>query len=113
MFFARLDPLAVGSDWYLTIQMQEAETGDPLDLTGIKFTVAVQKFREGKPDLVGSSEDGHISNPETGFIVIEFLGETTKKLSIGEYKVGLKAERSGFTETIILGTLPVIEGVTI
>lgn len=111
MFAARLDPLAFGSDWLVSIQFQDEDTGDPLDLTGAEFTVALQKFRENTTNLKGSTADGHITMPELGTVIIHFLGSETKSLAVGDYKVGLKAERNGFTETIVIGTLPVVEGV--
>lgn len=111
MFAARLDPLAYGSDWLISIQFQDEDTGDLLDLTGTTFTIALQKFRENMTSLKGSSSDGHITNPELGTVIVHFLGSETKDLAVGDYKVGLKAERNGFTETLVIGTLPVIEGV--
>ena len=111
MFFARLDPLAYGSDWILSVQFQDEDTADPLDMSNAEFHVAAQKFREETTSLRGSSADGHITSPEMGTIVIKFTGSETKNLTVGDYKVGLKVERNGFTETLVLGTLPVVEGI--
>jgi hypothetical protein len=44
-------------------------------------------------------------------VFINFMAADMRGLSVGDYAVSLKAERDGFTEHLVIGTLPVVDGV--
>ncbi len=111
MYQARLDPLAIGSDWNVALELMDADTGDPLDLTDMQFTVTMQPIRGGYMPVVGTTSNGHVTTPDDGVVVINFMAADMRGLSVGDYAVSLKAERDGFTEHLVIGTLPVVDGV--
>lgn len=111
MFIARFDPIATGSDWTLDIEISDSETGDPIDLDGVLASVAISRRGCESVDIRGSSDDGKISFPDNGIVHIAFTASNLSRLSHGEYDVGITFERDGQKESIILGVLPVIDGV--
>jgi hypothetical protein len=109
MLQARLGPISTYSDWILSLQITDSDTGDAFDLTGATASLAVRKIGCETITTVSSTTDGNITFPDTGVIHSEVLyGDYD--FEIGEYDVRLTLERDGYTESIIIGTLPVIDG---
>lgn len=109
MLTARLDPISTYSDWILSIQLRDTETGDNFDLTGCAAEIGLRKIGEEEVSTVASTTGGEITFPDTGIILSQVLyGDYD--FEVGEYDVRLKLSRDGFTEAFIIGTLPVIDG---
>jgi hypothetical protein len=109
MLQARLSPISTYSDWILSMQLTDSDTGDPFDLTGATASLAVRKIGEETITAVSDTAGGKITFPDTGVIHSEVLyGDY--EFEVGEYDVRLTLVRDGYTESIIIGTLPVIDG---
>jgi hypothetical protein len=109
MLQARLTPISTYSDWILSLELTDPDTGDPFDLTGATAAIAVRKIGEETITTVTDTTGGKITFPDTGIIHSELLyGEY--EFEIGEYDVRMVLSRDGYTESIIIGTLPVIDG---
>lgn len=109
MLQARLDPISTYSDWIISILLRDSETGDHLDLTGCSVELGVRKTGDQSVTTVATTSGGEITFPDTGYIHAQILyGDYA--FDIGEYDVRLKLSRDGFTESFIIGTLPVIDG---
>ena len=111
MFGARLDPITTRSDWILPIEFKDSETGDLMDLTGVTFDVRLRENGGVTSTITGSSAGGEITNPDTGVALITFLASALTSLEAVEYDVALTMYRDSYTETIILGTIPVLDGI--
>lgn len=109
MLTARLDPISTYSDWILSIQLRDTETGDNFDLTGCSAEIGLRKIGEEAVSTVASTTGGEITFPDTGIILSQVL-HGDYDFEVGEYDVRLKLSRDGFTEAFIIGTLPVIDG---
>jgi len=112
MFGARLDTVTTSSDLILSIQMSDSDTGQLLDLTGATFDFALQRD-DKTPILTGSTASGNITNPATGVVHIQFLESELNDLLVGTYNSAVTIHRDGFSQTILLGTIPVLDGVAI
>jgi hypothetical protein len=111
MFHARLQPISKGSDWIEIVELADIETGEPVDFTGATFRVTLRRKGDTSPEITGTSSTGEVISPEAGIVHIQFLASSLGSLDPGEYDIGLKIERDGFAEALIIGTLPVIDGI--
>lgn len=109
MLKARLGPISTRSDWILSIQIQDQDTGDAFDLTGASAEIAIRKIGEETVTVVSDTAGGKITYPDTGIIHSEVL-YGTYDFDVAEYDVSLTLSRDGYTDTIIIGTLPVMDG---
>jgi len=112
MFKAILDTITTSGDLILSIEMKDSETGQLLDLTGATFDFALQRD-DKTPLLTGSTASGNITVPATGVVHIQFLESALNDLEVGTYTAGLTMHRDGFSQTLVLGTIPVLYGVAI
>lgn len=111
MFHARLQPISKGSDWIEIVELTDIDTGDPVDFTGATFTVSLRRKGDTSAEITGNNSSGQVISPEAGIVHIQFMASSIASLEPGEYDIGLKIERDGFTESLIIGTLPVIDGI--
>jgi hypothetical protein len=111
MFQARLQPIAKGSDWIEIVELSDIDSGDPVDFTGASFTVSLRRKGDSSPSVTGTNATSQVISPEAGIVHIQFMASSIDALDPGEYDIGLKIERDGFTESLIIGTLPVIDGI--
>lgn len=111
MFQARLQPIAKGSDWIEVVELTDIDSGEPVDFTGASFTVSLRRKGDSGPSATGTNSSGQVISPEAGIVHIQFMSGSLGNLDPGEYDIGLKIERDGFTESLIIGTLPVIDGI--
>jgi hypothetical protein len=111
MLFARLDPLPLGSDWITAIQILNSEDGSAVDLDGASATVVIRKKGNTGSEITASTTNGEIQVLASGILHVQILANRLKSLSIGEYDVGLQLSRDGYTESVIIGSLPVIDGI--
>lgn len=109
MLKARLGPISNKSDWILSIKIQDSDTGDAFDLTGASASISVRKVGCESTDIVSDTDGGKITFPDTGIIHSEVL-YGSYDFDIGDYDVSLTLSRDGYTDTIIIGTLPVLDG---
>ena len=112
MYGARFEPLALGSDWVLPLEIKDSESGEPLGFGGCSFKVSLKSAYSEVPEINGTSENSQVINPQDGIIVIQMLASDLGSLRVGEYSVGLKVTSGELSEALVIGTLPVIDGVT-
>ena len=116
------------SDWIGTVQLNDDDTGDLIDLTGctVTFMVVPQTARgsgtgggggwpniystQTTPVLVASTTNGKITLPSTGIIQWTFRASEMAALPGGFYECGLRIFKSPDTTQILLGQLPIING---
>lgn len=96
------------------ISIVDNDSGEPIDLTGATLTIEVED-ENGTARLSGSTSSGVvdlIAEEEGGHRFQWTFGATAMTaLAPGTYRVGLIAERDGETVQLILGTLPVVDGI--
>ena len=109
MLRARLSPISTVDDWIETLYIRDADDGTAFDLTGCTAELGIRKIGEETITTVASTTDANITFPDTGYLHWEVL-DADYEFDVGEYDVRLKLERDGYTTSIIIGTLPVIDG---
>lgn len=116
MFQARFKPVANQSDWATSIQFNDKATGTPIDITGDdmpnSFALAVQLVGDGNmPALTGSTATGELTLPSLGILQIFFPAARMQALTPGSYNVGLTVTNGVNTAQILLGRLPLVNGI--
>lgn len=121
-FIARLDPVPVNGDWIETFEIADDETGDLIDLTGCVITLSLRRDRPGglpndwynsRTDLTASTDTGEVTILGTGYFAVTYMRSLTtafSSLACGIYLVALTIARDGFTNELIVGTLPITDG---
>lgn len=109
MFKARLSPITTHDDWIDTIYVRD-EDGTDFDFTGCTAELVIRKVGTEGVDTVASTTGGEITYPATGYLHWQVL-EGDYEFEVGDYDVRLTLERDGFTASLILGTLPVLDGI--
>lgn len=110
MFNARLEPVAQGSDWTQFLHVRDSFDGEDIDFTGCDIEATLKRM--GSPGIcaMGSTADSRVTSVQPGVIYIEFLANDLKGLGLGDYEVGLTVRRDGYTESLVIGVLPIVDG---
>jgi hypothetical protein len=127
MYFVNFPETSNASDWIGTLQLNDDETGDLIDLTGctVTFMIVPQTFRgsgtggltypnpnlsHSQPVLTASTSNGKITLPSLGIIQWTFRASEMETIAAGNYEAGLQIEKSPDTTQILLGKVPIING---
>lgn len=112
MIHVHFQPVSNREDWQETFQVSEEEDGSLIDITGAEITVTVRHRSTQTEILSGEVGDGAtLTDPTNGEFEIEFLATDMSSVDPGTYDVGLVLVLAGGTTQILLGTLPVLDGV--
>lgn len=128
MYMVNFPETSNSADWIGTVQLNDDEDGELIDLTGCTVTLMVvpQTTRgsgtggqSGWPNinyqtntavLTASTTNGKITLPSVGIIQWTFRASEMETIPAGFYEVGMRIEKSPDTTQIILGQLPIVNG---
>jgi hypothetical protein len=111
MYQGTLDPVSNRADWYGTLQMKNADTGEVItDLTGVGLKVEVTKDRCG-PYLTATVDNGKVINQGGGVLQWHFTASEMARMCADTYAIGITMTRDGIIEQELIGVLPIIDGV--
>jgi hypothetical protein len=113
-FHARLKEATNQSDWALPIQFIDRATGDLIDLSSDTFQLAlVPTSPPGStyPVLTGSTVTGELTVTGLGILYVYFPAARMSSLVPGTYKVGLTISNGVQTAQVLVGHLPVRDGI--
>ena len=111
MFLGTLDPASTRADWELVVAFTDADTGEPLDLTGAAVLVEARDRLSGGVVLSASSGNGKVSVPDAGTIRIAVAAADMRALRADVYDIGGVLVLNGVTRQFVIGLLPVLDGV--
>ena len=116
MFQARFKPVTNQSDWATSVQFNDKASGTPIDITGddvpLSFNLALKPVGQGSaPALTGSTATGELTLPSLGILQIFFPAARMQALTPGSYDVGLTVTNGLNTSQILLGRLPIVNGI--
>ena len=116
MIQARFKPVTNQSDWATSIQFNDKATGTPIDITGddmpLSFALALQLVGErNMPALTGGTATGELTLPSLGILQIFFPAARMQALAPGSYDIGLTVTNGVNTVQILLGRLPIVDGI--
>lgn len=108
-----LDPISNKETWEETVNVY-TDDGTPFDLTDVtEITIKVRDPKSTSIVLQGSMTGGEIDivgDEVDGTFEFTFSADTMSGLSAKTYEVGCLLSTATVTRQIILGTLPVLEG---
>lgn len=101
------------ADWAQAIQVIDADTNQPLELTGLTFELRVEDDC-GSPMVSASTDEATITTPGDGVVQWVFTHEQMGGFCSGNtYKVGLTMTSAGGTTQILIGSLSYLDGVVL
>ena len=133
MFHAKLKEVSNQGDWALPIQFIDRASGQLVDLTGDEFYLAVVPcapppgstyrgfygyganlgYSGRTPILSGSTLTGELTVTGPGMLYCYFPVTSMRSIPPGMYRVGLTCSNGAQTIQIIVGYLPVRDGVVV
>lgn len=92
--------------WSQNFAIEDAETGEAIDLAGVQIVFEVRHAGAHAPALAAA-----IVNVAAGVFNAQLSRDQMRTLAAGTYDVGCTITRDGETEQLIDGTWPIIDGV--
>lgn len=115
MFTGTLDPASNRATWSESCQITDASTGDAIDLSAVdEITVAVRDPDDYAPRLTGTLSGGDVvivGATTDGTFQWRFEAAQMRGLCAKSYEVGLTIEQGDDEVQIIIGRLPVLDGI--
>ncbi len=124
MYTGYLDTITNRADWNTTIQIVDADTEEPVDLTGVDAYMQVVTcpsnndcgpcdygFSGCSAALSGSTEDGRISISSDGVLSWSFPASSLRGLCPQTYDIGVILKKDEQTTQLFLGKVTVLDGV--
>lgn len=108
MYIGTLEAASNRADWTMQLQLIDSEDGDTIDLSGCDVVLEVKD--ECRSVLRAAVGDG-VSFPQDDVLLWNFPADQMRALRSGNYNVGLTISAEGQTVQLIVGTLPVIDGI--
>ena len=112
MYGGSFDSQSNRADWEGSIYLYDGDVGadEYIDLTGCTVTLSLRNERDGL-ELSATTDDATITFPDNGYISWVFTASQMASLCPGTYKVGIRISRDDKTMQLLIGTLPIVEGV--
>lgn len=112
MFTGTLPPVSNRATWTDDYELRDIETGDLIDLsTATEITIEARALSSASPELTLSLTGGDITIVGTG--VFEWRAEASamRNLCAKTYEIGCTIEIGDDTAQLIIGRLPVLDGI--
>jgi hypothetical protein len=91
-----------GAKWDHTVTFTQTDGGDPVDLSGRTFSIAIAHPTKNLQLATGAAS--FVTDGTDGQLAIGFTAAQTDKLALGTVRIGL---RDDLNNAYIVGTLPV------
>ena len=128
MYLVNFPQVSNSADWVETLELTSEDDGTPIDLTGCTITLQVwQQTTRGpgsvyagayygipsnsSPVLEATTANGKITVPAPGVIQWAFRVTELNALAAGFYEVGMTIAKSPDTSQLLLGVVPIVNGV--
>ena len=121
MYQGTLPPVSNQADWNFVRAVVDADTDAPLDLTGaaVVLEVRAQPAARSRASPVGfgaavlcaTNANGKVTFPAAGVFQAAFGRAEMRALAAGDYDVGCIITLNGTILQLIIGVLPVLDGV--
>lgn len=112
MLTGALNPVSNKATWTVIYELVDSDTDEAIDLSEVdEITIQVRDPRSRSPLLSGSLTGGQVSRVDTGVFSWTFSASQMSALCANTYDVGCIIEQNGETVQILIGTLPVIDGI--
>lgn len=99
------------ADWRFRLKNTDPTDGSLVDLSPFSITIQVRRGDRCGPALSVSTPDSRITFPQTGIIDVAFPASQMNALCADTYEIGAIVSDGTETAQLILGSVPVIDGV--
>lgn len=112
MYEANLEPISNREDWVGTIELIDDDTGQVVtDLSGFSMTLEVRDRRTRCVVLSATTDNGKVTDNGGGVIGWNFPATDMAVICPGSYHLGITISRDGLTSQLLIGVVPVLDGV--
>jgi hypothetical protein len=112
MQIAPLPAVSNRADWIDAYKLLDDETGHPIDLSdATEITVEIRDRETRSPQFSATLSGGTVEHIETGIFQWSFSLSQMRSLCPKTYDVGLTILKDEITTQILIGTLPVYDGI--
>lgn len=99
------------ADWRFRLKNTDATDGTLIDLSPYSITIQVKRRDRCGPVLSVATPDSRITFPSPGVIDVAFPASQMNSLCADTYDIGAIVSDGTETAQLILGTVPVVDGV--
>lgn len=99
------------ADWRFRLKNTDPADGTMIDLSPYSITIQVRRRGRCGPALSVATPDSRITFPSTGVIDVAFPASQMNSLCADTYEIGAIVSDGTETAQLILGTVPVYDGV--
>lgn len=113
MFTGPLDPVSNRATWTEQVRAIDTETGEAMSLTDAQeITVEIRRQRDCRPSLSASLTGATVSLIDSDLAFeFTFTADQMRTLCAGTYDIGCTVKINDETDQLIIGTLPVLDGI--
>lgn len=112
MYLGTLPAASTKATWAEACEIIDEETDQPVDIsTATEITLVVRDPKSEEIVLSGTLSGGDISLADTGIFQWSFTPEQMGALFARTYEVGCTIKQGGETVQLIIGALPVLDGI--
>ena len=99
------------ADWRFWVKNTDPSNGSLVDLPASQVTLQVRRHDGRGPVLSAAPGDGKITSPQAGVLEVRFPASEMRNLCPDTYEVGAIISDGTDTVQLILGAVPVTDGV--
>lgn len=115
MFHGSLDPVSNRATWSESFELIDSETGDPISLSAVdEITLEVRDMETQSAVLTATMTGGDIvvvGAATDGTFQVRFEASQMRALCAKTHEVGVTIEQDDDTVQLVIGTLPVLDGI--
>lgn len=112
MYEATLQPISNREDWIGTVELIDNDTNEPvIDIAGYDMTLEVRDRFTRCVVLSATSDNGKVTTSSDSVIEWHFPLSDMQGVCAASYHVGITISRDGLTSQLLIGVLPVLDGV--
>lgn len=112
MFTGTLDPVSNKATWVCFYELTDADTDEAIDLSSVdEITVQVREPGSGSSRLTATKTGGDVTIPDTGVFRWVFSATDMGGLDPKTYEIGVTLEQDDEVVQLMIGYLPVLDGI--
>lgn len=112
MYDARFQPVSNRADWIQPFEIIDDSTGEVItDLSGVSVIIEVREQGSCYARLSGTTDNGKVTDLGGG--VMQWFFPRSEMIGVcpNTYEVGLTFERDDVTTQILIGIVPIVDGI--
>src|SRR4051794_32552835 len=110
-FSGTLDSASNRAGWVQIIEIQDEDTGDAIDISGASIIVEVRDPISRYIVISATTDNGSVTIVDTGVFQISVDPSVMRCIQAKAYEIGATITINGETRQLIVGTLPIVDGI--